>query len=215
MSPLLSLFHPLPVVVVLRAESAEDVLWIAESLIVAGFRCLELTTTIPDWETCLSALHKPSQASAVSLGMGTVTTKAQAEKALQLGARFIASPGWVEAVGAVMQSAVCPYWPGVMTPTEILSVQAKGFSTVKLFPAKPLGKASYVRCLRNPFPNLQCIPFGGLTIEDVAPMLEAGAVAVGLGSSLMPTDEELSTHDSETYQHRLHSLYEELTGSLA
>jgi 2-dehydro-3-deoxyphosphogluconate aldolase / (4S)-4-hydroxy-2-oxoglutarate aldolase len=74
--------------------------------------------------------------------------------------------------------------PGAFTATEVLRATAAGAPAVKVFPAGPVG-AGYVKALRGPLPDVPLVPTGGIELEDVAPFLTAGAVAVGLGGCLV------------------------------
>ncbi len=71
-----------------------------------------------------------------------------------------------------------------MTPTEILAAVTAGADLVKVFPANSVGGPSYLRALRGPFPDLQLVPTGGVTLDNVGDFFRAGAVAVGVGGEL-------------------------------
>jgi 2-dehydro-3-deoxyphosphogluconate aldolase/(4S)-4-hydroxy-2-oxoglutarate aldolase len=87
-----------------------------------------------------------------------------------------------EVVDAALADGV-PCLPGALTPSEVVAVWNAGAAAVKLFPAS-IGGAQYLRDIRAPLPDIPLIPTGGVGIDDVAGYLEAGAVAVGLGSPL-------------------------------
>jgi 2-dehydro-3-deoxyphosphogluconate aldolase/(4S)-4-hydroxy-2-oxoglutarate aldolase len=76
-----------------------------------------------------------------------------------------------------------PAFPGCMTPTEILTAWEAGAAAVKLFPASAVGP-SFVRELRGPFPEIPLVPTGGVTLDNAADFITAGAAAVGMGSWL-------------------------------
>jgi 2-dehydro-3-deoxyphosphogluconate aldolase / (4S)-4-hydroxy-2-oxoglutarate aldolase len=193
-----------PVISVVRATNVADAVWIAEQLAQAGFTCIELTTTIPNWQQALRDLKNTLNETTVTLGLGTVVTAQQAEEGLQLGAQFIAAPGFNLGVAKTLQHHSVPYWPGVFTPTEVMHAVEAGFSTLKLYPAALLGKPSTSLCLlKGPFPHVSFIPFGGIPPEGVAAWLNAGALAVGLGSCLMPTETVLQQRNSHAYLQQL------------
>ena len=74
--------------------------------------------------------------------------------------------------------------PGALTPTEIQSAWTAGASIVKVFPARRVG-ASYLRNLLAPLPHLRLMPTGGVTLDNIPAFIQNGAVAVGVGSSLV------------------------------
>ena len=76
------------------------------------------------------------------------------------------------------------YIPGALTPTEVAAALDAGSPIVKLFPARAVG-AVYVRDLLGPFPGAKLLPTGGIDAANAREYLEAGAVAVALGSSLI------------------------------
>jgi 2-dehydro-3-deoxyphosphogluconate aldolase/(4S)-4-hydroxy-2-oxoglutarate aldolase len=77
--------------------------------------------------------------------------------------------------------------PGGYTPTEILTAWEAGADLVKVFPATGLGPG-YLKDLRGPLPQLRLVPTGGVTAENAAAFLKAGAFAVGVGGSLLDRD---------------------------
>jgi len=103
---------------------------------------------------------------------------------LGAGAAFLVAPGYDRDVAAAAREAGVPYIPGALTPTEVQRCLADGAELVKLFPAGALG-AAYVRDLLGPFPALRLMPTGGVSAENAAAFLEAGAAAVAVGSSLV------------------------------
>jgi 2-dehydro-3-deoxyphosphogluconate aldolase/(4S)-4-hydroxy-2-oxoglutarate aldolase len=76
-----------------------------------------------------------------------------------------------------------PALPGCFSPTEILEAWDAGAAIVKVFPASAVG-FGFFRDLRGPLPHIKLMPTGGVTIEDAADWIRAGAVAVGVGSVL-------------------------------
>jgi 2-dehydro-3-deoxyphosphogluconate aldolase/(4S)-4-hydroxy-2-oxoglutarate aldolase len=78
--------------------------------------------------------------------------------------------------------------PGALTPTEVLDAFRLGGDMVKVFPAQNVGGASYLRALRGPFPEIPLVPTGGVTLDNVREMFDAGAAAVGVGGELISKD---------------------------
>jgi len=118
------------------------------------------------------------------VGAGTVLDTETARQAIEVGADFLFSP----VVNAEMIQFAHRYGrmaiPGAMTPTEVLLAVEAGADIVKLFPAGALG-VSYLEQLRGPFPYIPFIPTGGINSGNAVSFIQVGAVAVGIGSSLV------------------------------
>ncbi|MCW2882400.1 MAG: aldolase [Sphaerisporangium sp.] len=119
----------------------------------------------------------------VHLGAGTVLTAQDAAAARDAGATFAVTPGLGEGVSEAIRLGL-PVLAGALTPTEVVAAVAQGVDGVKLFPAS-FGGAPYLRALRDPFPAVPFVPVGGVGLDSVAAYLDAGAVAVGVGSPLL------------------------------
>ena len=128
-----------------------------------------------------------SELPGLHLGVGTITTAARAAEFVEAGAEFLVSPVAAEEAAAWSHGAGVPFIPAGLTPTELLRAQELGAQVVKLFPAASVGP-NYLKQLRGPLPQLRCMVTGGVaaTPASVQEWLAAGAVAVGLGSDLLP-----------------------------
>ena len=98
----------------------------------------------------------------MSIGAGTVINAEQCEAALKAGAQFIVSPGLSAAVAEVCAKAGVPYYPGCVTPTEIMQAISLGITVVKFFPANVYGGLKAMKALAAPFPQIKFIPTGGI-----------------------------------------------------
>src|SRR5262249_35848485 len=107
-----------------------------------------------------------------------------ARLAILAGARFIVGPTFRPAVLEVCHRYDVLAIPGAFTPTEILSAWEAGADLVKVFPAARLGPG-YVKDVLSPLPQVRLLMTGGVTTENAAELLAAGAVAVGVGGSLV------------------------------
>ena len=106
------------------------------------------------------------------------------DQAAYAGASFVVSPTTDAAViGRAVHHGLVAL-PGAMTPTEIAAAISAGAPAVKVFPARNLGPA-FVRDVLAPMPHARLVPVGGVALDDVAPYLAAGALAVGVGSPLI------------------------------
>jgi 2-dehydro-3-deoxyphosphogluconate aldolase/(4S)-4-hydroxy-2-oxoglutarate aldolase len=170
------------VVAVLRGDDPARVVEAGVALSAAGITCLEVTFTTPRATDAVAELRALLPESA-ALGAGTVLDAGQARDALAAGATFLVSPAPCPEVVEEAVRRNVPALPGAFTPGEILAAWRSGASAVKVFPAAT-GGPRHIRDLRAPFPGIPLIPTGGIGIDDAAAYLAAGALAVGLGSSL-------------------------------
>jgi 2-dehydro-3-deoxyphosphogluconate aldolase/(4S)-4-hydroxy-2-oxoglutarate aldolase len=148
----------------------------------AGVRVLEISLATPGATTALAAAADELTGEAF-VGAGTVRTLAQAVTAVEAGAAFLVAPGLDEEVADWAGEHDVLYVPGALTPTEVEAASRRS-PLVKLFPAGRLGPG-YVRDLLAPFPEAALVPTGGVGLDDARGYLEAGAVAVALGSALV------------------------------
>jgi Entner-Doudoroff aldolase len=179
------------VVAVLRLRDHGLAVEVADALVRGGVRVLELTQDDPG---ALGALRAVAARSEIVVGAGTVLDAATVPALADAGARFVVSPNTdPRVIGAALDAGLDPI-PGALTATEVASAVAAGAALVKLFPAGPLGTA-YLRALRGPFGHVEFVPTGGIAHDAVGEWIEVGAVAVGLGSDLVParpTDADLA-----------------------
>jgi 2-dehydro-3-deoxyphosphogluconate aldolase/(4S)-4-hydroxy-2-oxoglutarate aldolase len=180
----LVLLREVRAIAVVRARDAAEAVAIAEALAAGGLHAIELTFTTPGLAEALSEAAR-RLGRRVLLGAGTITTKEQLGEAVDAGAEFLVSPHLDPALLRAMLATGRLALPGVLTPTEVAAALRAGVSAVKLFPASTVG-AGHLRALLAPFPDLQVVPTGGITIDSARDWLDAGAAAVGLGGELLP-----------------------------
>ena len=141
---------------------------------------VEITMTCPDALEVIGALAKEP---AVMVGAGTVLSRPQAEAAIAAGAAFIVTPAGIPDLRDGTLPA--PLIAGALTPTEIVARRSEGAVAVKIFPVREAGGPAYLRAVRQVLPEIPLIPTGGVSVENAADYLAAGAIAVGLGSNLV------------------------------
>jgi 2-dehydro-3-deoxyphosphogluconate aldolase/(4S)-4-hydroxy-2-oxoglutarate aldolase len=164
---------------IVRTDSAADARVAGEALVAGGIACVEVSLTTPGALEAIAAL-----AGHAAVGAGTIRSVADAEAAVSAGAGYLLSPHADLAVVAWAREHDVLYIPGALTPTEVAAALDAGSPIVKLFPARAVG-AVYVRDLLGPFPGAKLLPTGGIDAANAREYLEAGAVAVALGSSLI------------------------------
>jgi 2-dehydro-3-deoxyphosphogluconate aldolase/(4S)-4-hydroxy-2-oxoglutarate aldolase len=165
---------------VLRTPDADSALRAAEALLAAGLSVIELTATTPGWVGALRDLRQ-AHPEAV-LGAGTVTSAADARRAVEAGADFLVSPYPVQAVRAFAGGTGTVFLEGGFTPAEVAAASARGIA--KLFPAH-VGGPSYLKSILAVLPGARIVPTGGIGLSEVRDYLRAGAYAVGVGSDLV------------------------------
>ncbi len=171
-------------VAVVRARDGDEAVAIARALAQGGLQAIELTCTTPGVAQALVEARRHLETQ-VLLGVGTITMKEQLGVAIEADADFLVSPHLDPALFDAMLASRRLALPGVLTPSEVAAALRAGASAVKLFPASMVG-VGYLRALLAPFPELQTVPTGGITIATAREWLDAGAAAVGLGGELLP-----------------------------
>ena len=118
----------------------------------------------------------------MSIGAGTVINAEQCEAALAAGAQFIGSPGLSTSVATICIERNIPYYPGCVTPTEIMAALELGITTVKFFPANVYGGLKALKALSAPFPQVTFIPTGGVDRSNIDEFLAFDKI-VAIGGS--------------------------------
>jgi 2-dehydro-3-deoxyphosphogluconate aldolase/(4S)-4-hydroxy-2-oxoglutarate aldolase len=150
----------------------------------AGIRCIEVTFTTPDAATVINdcARRHPN----AIIGAGTVVSPKHVALASDAGAQFLVSPGTDETVTSHMVNTGLTVMTGALTPTEIMRAHALAVDVVKIFPGS-LGGPGYLASLKGPFPETKMMPTGGVSPDNAAQWISAGAFALGAGSDLLPS----------------------------
>jgi 2-dehydro-3-deoxyphosphogluconate aldolase/(4S)-4-hydroxy-2-oxoglutarate aldolase len=174
------------VVAILRRTEAALAVETAEALLRGGISVIEVTLNTPGALDMLRAMRDAVGDRAV-LGAGTVLDIAAADEALAAGAAFIVSPHTDTELVREMAERGVACIPGALSPTEVLAAWRAGASVVKLFPAGSVG-AGYLKDLRGPLADIPLLPTGGVTLDNAATFIAAGAWGLGLGSALVAPD---------------------------
>ena len=172
------------VVPVLRLSSARDVLAMAEALHAAHIDAVEIPLDVPDALTAISNLVQRFD-EGVLVGAGTVLDTESASSAIAAGASFVTSPSCDAEVVRYCNATDVAVFPGGLTPTEIVSAWRAGADMVKVFPCSALGGPSYLKAIKAPLPQIDLFPSGGVTLQNAAAFIEAGACVLGVGTDLI------------------------------
>jgi 2-dehydro-3-deoxyphosphogluconate aldolase/(4S)-4-hydroxy-2-oxoglutarate aldolase len=183
--PLVADIERAGIVAVIRVKEPGKVRAVVDALAEGGIRALEVTMTVPGAVEVIRELA-PTLPEGFIFGAGTVLDAETVAKVVDAGARFIVSPVFRREVIDACRARDVASMPGCFTPTEILDAWDAGADVVKVFPATALGPG-YLRDLHAPLPHVKLMPTGGVTVENAGEWIRAGAVAVGVGSSLLDT----------------------------
>ena len=118
----------------------------------------------------------------VLMGVSKTKTAQDVEAAIKAGAQFIVSPGLSVAVANICKERNIPYYPGCVTPTEIMAALELGITTVKFFPANVYGGLKALKALSGPFPQVKFIPTGGVDRSNIDEFLAFDKIAAIGGS---------------------------------
>ena len=183
---ILSRIREVGLLAVLRGPSPELTLKMVEALVTGGVSGIEVTYTTPNAVEVVRALDK-RYGEQILLGLGTLTKPQQAAEAQAAGAHFLVSPHCEPNLARAMVATGLAVMIGALTPTEVEQAYRLGADIVKIFPGSLVGPG-YLRSLRGPFPHIPTMPTGGVSVDNVGEWFSAGAVAVGAGSQLCPSD---------------------------
>ena len=176
-----------PVIPVITIERVEDAVPLARALVSGGLRLLEITLRTEAGRDAAAAVV--AEVPDAVVGIGTVLTPQDLARSRELGARFALSPGATPALLDAAAESDLPFMPGVATASELMMALARGFDTVKFFPAVPAGGTAALKALAGPFPQARFCPTGGVSEENAADWLALPNVVVVGGSWLTPAGE--------------------------
>ena len=171
------------VIAVLRTSQVSALASVCDVLVEEGVLSLELTLTTPGLLDALEELVDRYGNSA-DVGVGTVVTESEAQRAMDCGAQYLVTPTMNLPVVNLAVRRKIAVFPGGLTPTELAAGWRAGATAVKIFPAETVG-AGYLEHLRGPFPDLEAIPSGGVDLDATREWLAAGAAAVSIGGPLV------------------------------
>lgn len=185
--PVESVIGDVPIVLVARGVSPEQIVERCDIAWAAGITAIEVTIEKEDALPTLEAAVRHAHSNGKPMGAGTIRTTDQLEIALQIGADFLVAPGFSRLVAQAARGRGVPFIPGVATASEITAAVQAGCQWLKVFPASGL-TPEWVRAQRGPFPDVHFIATGGVGVHNARAFLEAGCRAVGLGTSVNDAD---------------------------
>lgn len=172
------------IVPAVRVPSADYAKRAVAALVAGGITVVEIPVTVPGVYQLIAEIRKTSGQD-ILIGAGTVIDTNAAKRAIQAGAQFIVSPCLNLDVIACCKRQDVAIMPGALTPTEIVTAWQAEADCIKVFPVSALGGVSYLKAIRAPLSKVPLMPMGGVSIEDAAQYIRAGALAIGVGSDLV------------------------------
>ncbi|MGO3372805.1 bifunctional 2-keto-4-hydroxyglutarate aldolase/2-keto-3-deoxy-6-phosphogluconate aldolase [Pseudolactococcus laudensis] len=173
------------VIAVVRGRSKEEAIKASQVLVTGGVVGLEVTFTVPNAVQVIETLSAQYQGDEkVVVGAGTVLDAVTARLAIMAGAEFVVSPTFDLETAEICNLYQMPYLPGCMTITEMKVALKAGADIIKLFPGSAYGP-SIISGFKAPMPQLNIMPTGGVSLENMAEWFRAGVVAVGVGGNLL------------------------------
>jgi 2-dehydro-3-deoxyphosphogluconate aldolase/(4S)-4-hydroxy-2-oxoglutarate aldolase len=167
-----------------RVQVPGHALFAAETLYRSCIPILEISLTLHQAPAVIEELVKRHPDMVV--GAGTVLDAEEARRAIDAGAMFITSPGYVPEVVECAEKADVTVFPGAITPSEVIAAWKAGADFVKIFPAATAGGPQYVRALKVSLTHIPLIVTGGVNQLTAFDYILAGATAIGIGSELLP-----------------------------
>jgi 2-dehydro-3-deoxyphosphogluconate aldolase/(4S)-4-hydroxy-2-oxoglutarate aldolase len=171
----------------IRTTSAAGARFAAETVAEAGIPIVEITMTVPDALAVIADLSR--HAPELIVGADSAWDLEGARRAVDAGAMFVTSPGLDSRsiLEFVIQEDIVVI-PGALTPSELNTAWQAGADFVKVFPCHSMGGARYIQALHAPFPQIPLVASGGVNQLNAADFITSGAVALGIGTELIPRE---------------------------
>ncbi len=173
-----------PIVPVLVVNKVEDALPIAEALLAADVKVLEVTLRTSAALDVISAIAK--ELPEAIIGSGTVTNRQQLQQSVNAGAKFAISHGLTKDLLQAGNEGDIALIPGISSISELMDAGDFGYDHLKFFPAEASGGVNAIKSIGGPFPDIQFCPTGGINLHNVREYLALSNVACCGGSWLVP-----------------------------
>lgn len=183
------------IVAVIRGQSAEEAIRISKACVDGGVNIIELTYTTPNASSVIELLSEEKNC---IIGAGTVLDATTARLAILAGATFIVSPAFDLETAKLCNLYKIPYMPGCMTITEITTALEAGVDVIKLFPGR-MAAPAIVKDIKAPLPQVDIMPTGGVSLDNVQDWIQAGVCAVGVGGQLTKGSSEEITQIAKQF----------------
>jgi len=184
------LFAMGPIVPVLVIKDVEDALPIAEALLAADVKVLEVTLRTPAALDVISIIAK--ELPEAIIGSGTVTNREMLQRSYDAGAKFAISPGLTKDLLQAGNEGNIALIPGISSISELMDGVDYGYDHLKFFPAEASGGVKAIKSIGGPFADIRFCPTGGINLNNVNDYLALSNVAC-CGGSWLVSDEIIAT----------------------
>ena len=175
------------VVPVVVLEKVEDAIPTAKAMAAGGIDTMEITFRTACAPDCIKAVA--DNCPEVLVGAGTIVNLEQCKLAIEMGAKFIVSPGFSDEIVGYCVANGIPVAPGCVTPTEIMAAMKHGLTMVKFFPANVYGGLKALKNLAAPFGNMKFLPTGGVNNDNIKEFIDTPFIHAVGGSWVCPKAE--------------------------
>ena len=173
-----------PAIAVIRTDNIEQGINMAKAVAAGGMNIIEITWNSHNPGEIIQQLKQDLPE--CTIGTGTILTLEELKEAIASGIQFCFTPHVNHTLIKTAINHDIPIIPCALSPTEIITAWQAGASCVKVFPVQAIGGIAYIKGLQGPLGSIPLIPTGGVTLDNAAYFIEAGAIAVGLSSQLFP-----------------------------
>ena len=171
-------------VAIVRTDSPDQAARIADACAEGGVAALEITFTVPGAASVISDLARRYRPDQITIGAGTVLDPETARAAILAGAQFLVSPALNPATARLANRYQIPYMPGADNVRDVIEAMECGADIIKVFPGETLGP-EFIKAVKAPLPQASLMPTGGVSIDNAATWIKAGAMALGVGGNLI------------------------------
>lgn len=185
MNEVLRQFEKMRVVPVVAIQKADDAMQLADALIEGGLPCAEITFRT---DAAIDAMRIMAKREDILVGAGTVLKVDQVKAAVDVGARFMVSPGFnPKVVGYCVENNI-PITPGICTPSDIEAALDFDLEVLKFFPAGAFGGLKTLKAMSGPYTTVKFIPTGGISPANLAEYLQFPKVLACGGTWVAKSD---------------------------
>jgi len=184
MNPILTQIQQVGIVPVIAMSDVEKAVPLARALLAGGIPCAEITFRTAEGAECIRCIA--NEVPEVLVGAGTVLRTEQVDQAIEVGAKFIVSPGFNPKTVSYCIEKGIPITPGCSTPTDMEAALEFGLEVVKFFPAEQAGGLPYIKAVAAPYTSLKFMPTGGINADNLGKYLAFNRI-IACGGSWMVT----------------------------
>lgn len=168
------------IVAVIRENDIEQAVEVSNACLAGGIKAIEVTYTMENASAVIDILSKNKE---MIVGAGSILDSETARLAILSGAKYIVSPSFNKEISKLCNRYQIPYMPGCITITEMVSAMEYGSDIIKMFPSN-IFSPSIVKAVKGPLPQVNIMPTGGISLENIKEWFDNGVVAVGVGGDL-------------------------------